>query len=75
MINSEHVKDSFTLCTIMPRVGKAHYAYYYVRKTSIVLAGNGVRKMRFSACECSLSKIHCPIRGNINVHIQHMSIQ
>ena len=37
-------------------VHKAHYAWYYVRKSSILLARTGVRKIGSVACEFSLIK-------------------
>ena len=39
-------------------VRKAHYAYYYVRKSHILLAGSGVRKISVVASGFSPIKIH-----------------
>ena len=39
-------------------VCKAHCAYYYVRKSSILSAGTGVRKISSVACGFSPIKIH-----------------
>ena len=44
-------------------VRKPHNAYYYVRKSSIVLAGTGVRKISSLACGFSPIKIHFLITG------------
>ena len=39
-------------------VRKAHYAHYYVQKSSILLTGTGVRKISSVACGFSPTKIH-----------------
>ena len=39
-------------------VGKAHYALYYVRKSSVLLAGTGVGEIRSVALWFSPIKIH-----------------
>ena len=39
-------------------IRKEHYALYYVRKSSILLSGTGVRKISFVACGFSTVKIH-----------------
>ena len=48
-------------------VHKAHYAYNYVRKSSILLARTGVRKISSVACGFSPVKIHFSDKGERTV--------
>ena len=47
-----------------------HYAKYYVRKSSILLAGTGVRKISSVVCEFSPIKIHFSDYPKFNLNLQ-----
>ena len=50
-------------------VRKAHYGQYYVRKSSILLAGTGVRKISSVACGFSSVKIHYSVNRINEVYV------
>ena len=50
-------------------VRKGHYAQYYVRKSSILLTGTGVREISSAACWFSSVKIHYSVNRINEVYV------